>query len=1362
MTLSSEPDTLMIEDAVDDADDVFVFPVSFAQQRLWFLDQLDPGSIAYHMPVAMRLRGPFNVEALKRALSEVVRRHEALRTTFALMDDGPVQIISPAQPVDPPIIDLSQVPAAEQEARTMQLVEEEAHKPFDLAQGPLFRVGLLRLGEEEHVLLVTMHHIISDGTSITIFMNEATRLYAAYSAGRPSPLPELPIQYADYAAWQRDWLQGEVLEEQLDYWKKQLADVPETLDVPTDWPRPPLQTFRGDVQSLFLSAEVTEQLHALSKQEEATLFMTLLAAFQLLLARHAGQDDVVVGLPISGRNQSETEGLIGFFMNTLPLRTSLSGSPTFRDLLKRARETALEAYAHQEIPFEKLVEELKPRRRPNRTPFFQVMFNLVNIEGAQSTATDLALESLSTNEVQSKFDLTLYAKDVGGRLQFHFVYNVALFSKSRLVELVEQFEHLLMQIIADPDKSCGLYSLVTRNAASLLPDPKESLRRDRHDAVHTEFARVAARLPKSVAIDGEQTWTYQELDERSNRLAHYLLRSGVQSEDVIAIYGHRSAALVWAMLGVLKAGAAFSILDPAYPARRLVNCLQTAKPVGWLQLEAAGEPPPELDEYLKDATLRCRLVLPRDAASREGDQLAGYPATSPDVLIDPDGLAYIAFTSSTTGKQKGVRGTHRPLTHFLHWHTQTFGLDDSDRFSMLSGLAHDPLLRDIFTPLGLGATLCIPTPELMDSPARLVEWMRSSRVTVSHLTPAMAQLLTVNVDENRAGSDTHPSLQALRLAFFGGDVLTYRDVFMLKKLAASVQCVNFYGATETPQAMGHFIIPRAEEAFADVGATPEPVPIGKGIDDVQLLVLNAERQLSGVGELGEIYVRTPYLSGGYIDNEQATSECFGTNPWTNDSNDRLYKTGDLGRYLPDGTVKFYGRSDDQVKIRGYRVEPVEVADALKRHPALADALVVALEEPSGEKRLVAYFVSRQQPSPTPGDLRGFIRQTLPEYMIPSDFVRLEAFPLTPNGKIDRRALPAPHEAAQSREKIRVAPRDEVERQLVKIWEEILNVAPIGIEDNFFDLGGHSLLAVRLISQIQNRLGQELPLSALFQAGTIQSLAALLRGEESGQQHSSLVKIQAGTAQTTLFCIHPAGGGVLCYRPLARRLPELTLYGLQARGMSGNEEPLMTIEEMAANYVREIQSVQPQGPYYLCGFSMGGVVAYEMAQQLEKQNQRIALLVLMDSWAPRPQQVFDDIKVLGRLAGEMHLPLTEEDFRRYEPEQRLSFFVECAHNAGALQGIDIEQVRRLLGLYRINIEAIRTYVPQERDSPITLLRAAETVAYTPGDPSLGWAPFAIGGIRIHDVPGNHYTMSDEPHVGVLARILNDYIQSAAQE
>lgn len=1340
-----------------------VFPTSFSQQRLWVLSQLEPGAATYNIARGFYLRGALDTSALTQTLQELVERHESLRTTFASNDGLPFQVIAPHLEVQIPVIDLSGIPEATRQAQALELVTAEARRPFDLQVGPLLRVTLYQLGPQNHILFVVIHHIISDGWSTNIFYRELAARYAAHVRGEMVVLPPLAVQYADYAVWQRQWLEGEMLAQQLAYWKSRLAGAP-ALEIPTDFPRPAQLTHEGARVSACIALELSAELQALSHRAHVTLFMTLLAAFKTLLARWSGQWDVVVGTPIAGRNRREIEGLIGFFLNTLVLRTNLAGDPSFLELLARVRETALGGYAHQDIPFEKLLEELKPERDSSRTPFFQVFFNMLVLEQTEFELPGIETEPLAFHQSEAKFDLTVYAGRAQQGYTLTSVYNANLFTAERMQELLDQYVTLLKQIVLQPDASISSYSLVTPRAAEVLPNPAAPLSGAWRGAIQDKLSENAKRTPAQTAIlDEGERWTYAELDEYTNQLANVLIGSGIQRGDIVAIYAQRCAALVCAILGVLKAGAATLILDPAYPPARLRVYLDIAKPKGLVRIEAAGELPAGLGEWRTTQPLKCQLTLPRKEKI-SASLLAQARTEPPNVVVGANDLACVSFTSGSTGTPKGVLGRHGPLTHFLPWQQETFGLDAADRFSMLSGLAHDPLQRDIFTPLWLGATICIPDTRTIGTPGALAEWMAQQHITFAHLTPAMSQLLT----ETNSRERTVPSL---RYAFFVGDKLTHHDTARLRGLAPNVSCINSYGTTETQRAVGYSIISNA----ALTRPQKAVYPVGRGVPDVQLLILTERQQLAGVGEIGEIYVRSPHLAQGYLDDEPLSRAKFLVNPWIDPNpwigipQDRLYRSGDLGRYLPDGAVEFLGRADRQLKLRGFRIEPGEIENSLMKHHAVREAFVTVFEQDTRGARLLAYVVAGAD-APAPRELRGFLKARLPDFMTPSDFVFLAALPLTPNGKIDFRALPAPPP-------VNIPSGDALsatERQLIAIWQHVLQVEHVGKHDDFFELGGHSLLAIQLFAKIEHELGKKLPIAILFRAPTVAELAEVIARKDPPTSNQILVPIQPNGSRLPFFCVHGLGGGVIGYGELARQLgPDQPFYGLQAHGVDGAGEPDSTIEAMAARYIQAIRSVQPKGPYHIGGYCYGGVVAFEMACQLEQQGERVSTLAIFEGYAVRRGQARINLKnpyALWRIA--LNVPFWLRDYGPqkyqkfigriyYRDESVWQRIVLAADRGGLMDPRELasspavpSNLRRVLDAH---LPALRDYKPPIYMGHITLFRVRALAFARSVDPMMGWRQRTTGGVTLRMIPGAHYNILEPPHVQEFARQLSQELQ-----
>jgi amino acid adenylation domain-containing protein len=1066
--------------------EVFAFPASFTQERLWLLDQMDPGNPAYNIAGGVRIRGALNIPALHRSLNEVVRRHEALRTTFRSIGGQVAQIIGLELNLPLPIITLNANSNGGGSTFDQEILSRAAvitsHR-FDLSRGPLLQVELLKFSAEDHALLLVFHHVIADGWSMSILIHEAMALYNAFISGQPSPMANLEIQYADFAQWQRLSLTERVLNREVEYWKEKLANLP-VLELPCDHSRPPVQTHAGARISRVLPDDLSQEAAALCRKGEITLFMLMLATFKLLLYRYTGNPDVVVGSPVAGRNHSKVENLIGCFLNTLVLRTYVSGNLSFRQLLQRVKEVTLDSYSHQEVPFEKLLEELRPERDSSRTPFFQVFFNMLNYRSVALELHGLEVEMIELPEMWSKFDITLYVQERSGQIRLDIAYKTEVFSAGRISEMLEQLQHLLQQTVRNPDESIEEFSLVTPATRQVLPDPAAELNADWLGAVHELFHRHAEKNPHQIAVsDVHVEWNYRELDQMSDALADSLCGKGIRPGDVVAIYAHRSAPLVVSLLGVLKAGAAFLILDPAYPSSRLIDYLTIAKPKGLLQLEAAVPVPEQLERFLQQSSCECRMMIGHSGSPNFEASLKEAFFNGVRPAAGPDDLAYISFTSGSSGKPKGVMGRHGSLTHFIPWMSEEFTLNAADRFSLLSALSHDPLHRDVFTPLMTGGRVCIPEPDALTTPGKAAEWMWQSGITVTNLTPAIGQIIL------EGGRGTSLLIESLRYAFFVGDILTRGDVAGFHRIAPNATFINLYGSTETQRAVSFLRVPASMYDETSAGhRAKEVLSLGKGMKDVQLLVMNRRNKLAGIGETGEIYMRSPHLAIGYMDDPQLTQDKFLKSWFTDNPDDRLYRTGDMGRYLPNGTVESLGRADQQIKIRGFRIELEEIEATLRQHAMVRHAVVIAPEDEPGSRRIFGYVVLQQKIPDWNRELQIYLRERLPVYMVPSALVALDVLPLMPNGKLDRKALPLPEVTAADGAISFVAARTELERELAEIMKKVLNVPDIGVHDSFFTLGGHSLLAIQFLAILQEKLNVKVTFQQFFQSSTVAELS----------------------------------------------------------------------------------------------------------------------------------------------------------------------------------------------------------------------------------------------------------------------------------
>lgn len=964
-------------------------PVSFGQRRLWFFEQLEQGTSVFHLPFTLRLTGPLSEEALDRALSRLSERHETLRTAFAVIDEQPVQVVT-ATPIRTLVVrDLRAMSEVEREREVERLTTGAAEVPFDLSKAPLWRAELLKVRDDEHLLLFTIHHLIADGWSIVVFLRDLSIAYQAGIDGTSPGWAPLPMQYGDVAQLQQHPDYESRMSEQLAFWQQQLSGRLPVLHLPSDAPRPPIQTYRAGRVSAVLGASIAGRIKAAARRSDSTLFMALLAAFQVVLWRLSGERDVIVGAPVAGRTRAEEEDVIGLFINTVGLRTLLDPEASFAQLLEHVKRGARSAYANADVPFDRVVQSLQLQRDQSRSPVFQVLFNLLGFRPAPQRLGPAGMEVRWALERSAKFDLTLYAREEGAEIAVELVYNADLFEPARMEAFAAQFSRVVEQVGVNPDVQLSAISLVDAGARAVLPNPEAPLpERPAQGSVLTRLQHWSRMTPNAVAvIDARERWSYAELEARSSRVASGLAREGIGPGAIVAIYAHRSAGLLAATMGVWKSGAAFFVLDPAQPQVRLAAFAKLLRPAAWIAMEAAGSLPDPL--ATQAAAARYRLQIPATGRGLD-EQLPASPV--PTVFPESDGAnrAYIAFTSGSTGRPRAIVGTHGPVSHFLDWYERTFAATSADRTSVLSGLGHDPLFRDVFAPIWSGGTAVMPDSERILEPGWLSSWMRGEAITVAHVTPPMAELV---LQGSAAGA-----LSSLRAVFFGGDLLQTELVRRFQAAAPNASFVNFYGATETPQAMGfHRVNP---------GSSRPAVPAGTGIDDVQLLVLPETGLLAGVGELGEINVRTPYLAAGYYGEDDETAARFIVNPFTGSAADRMYRTGDWGRYLPDGAVEFAGRRDFQVKIRGYRIELSEIDHAICQHLGVANAVSVVAGNEFGEPQIITYVVQRGGRI-ADASLRAHLRKHLPDYMQPAVLQHIDALPLTANGKIDRRALPPP-------------------------------------------------------------------------------------------------------------------------------------------------------------------------------------------------------------------------------------------------------------------------------------------------------------------------------------------------------------------
>jgi amino acid adenylation domain-containing protein len=1297
-------------------------PLSFAQERLWFLEQFQPDSTAYNITSTYRLTGELNAAVLEQSLNEVVHRHEILRTTFLTVRGEPVQVIAPSLRVPLPVINLCDLPAPEREAEAKRAINQQNHWQFDLAHGPLLQVTLLQMDQAEYIFCLVMHHIITDGWSMGNFFQELSALYDAYVTGKPTSLPDLPVQYADFAVWQRKWLQGEVLENQLSYWKRQLSDSPTVLELPTDHSRPPVQTFHGAVQTVFLPDSLTALIKRLSQREGVTLFMTLLAAFNVLLYRYTGQNDIVVGSPIANRNRVETENLIGFILNTLALRTDLSGNPTFQELLTRVRGVTLGAYAHQDIPFEKLLEELQPERDLSRPPLVQVLINMLDLENITLKLPGIKTEKYSQLEPKATFDLTLYLTEQDGRIRLELVYNTSLFNPTTITWMLEHYQTLLEGIVAHPEERISKLPLLTAakrlqllNQNNLIHPANipfiEFKEEQIEQSIPARFEQQVKKYPQNIAVRTKNhTWTYETLDRIADQLAQTILASGRSQAERIGLIFEHDAPMIAGMLGSLKARKIYVPLDPSYPKERLNYILEDSQ-ANVILVDNITQP---LAQELSKDTYQIINI---------DDLSSTAPVDNINLSISPDTIAYILYTSGSTGQPKGVMQSHRNVLHHIRVYTNNLHISPDDNLTLLSSYSFDAAVMDIFGALLNGATL-YPVNLKEEGFAILARWLVEQEITIYHSTPTVYRYFVASLAEG-------VTLPNIRLVVLGGEEVFKKDIELYKR-HFSPECIfiNGLGPTESTLCLQYFI-------NHETNIFRNTVPVGYPVENTEVVLLNEFGEEPEV--YGEIAIRSPHVALGYWQKPEITQVAFLPNP--EGDNERIYRTGDLGRLLPDGSIEFVGRKDSQVKIRGFRIEPGEIQTALEQHSAVLETVILVQEDESGNKRLVAYIVPNQEKVSTPGELRSFLINRLPEYMVPSVFVMLKTMPLTPTGKVDRRALPVPNQTYLNSEEMFLAPRDELELQLTKIWERLLKVQPIGIRNNFFDLGGHSLLTVTLFAEIEKIFEQALPLTTLFQAPTIEQLAIILRQEGWSASTSSLVALHAGGFKPPFFCLPGNLGNVFTdLGHLTRYLdPDQPVYGFQ----DGTHNP-SKVEGLAAEYLTEIKSIQPTGPYLLGGICSGGVIAYEIAQQLQAQEEQVALLALVEPIMPPKPGL------------RSYASFSKGVFRRIL--QRLN------HHSTTFKQLSHAEQRnfaRLKTKLIANSWALRRYAPQSYPGEIDLFLSSGSLQSTPNS-QLDWCNLATYA-RVHEIPGTHDSITgtgdtpiEEAHMRVLANKLSTRI------
>ena len=1321
-------------------------PLSYSQELLWLLSQLESG-VAYNAPAALRVQGPFDADGLQTALEGLVARHEILRTRYDVVDGQPMQIVSPTGSVDLRRVDLSTLSEPDREAELRRILREGSEHEFDLSAEDVLQPWLIKLGEDDHVFFYVIHHIATDGYSRAVLHDDLTELYEAAVEKREHNLPPLDIQYGDFAVWHREWLDGGVLEQQLDYWKNVLARAPSRLELPTDRPRPAVRLYQGDHTSRVLGMDLRHGLEHVAKEGDSTLFMALLAAYATLLHRYSGQEDIVIGTPFAGRNRREIEAMIGYFINPLALRLDVGGDPSFRELVRRARETTLGAFQHGDVPYEMVVRATSPERDLSQTPVFQVMMVLHNPEWERRRPTFQPRGTTATELVYqkgfAKFDLLLGMSQRPNGLNTTWEYSTELFEPETAARISAHFERLIESIVADPDRPISKLPMLLdserREIVSGWSGAPAAVGGGR--TVKELFESKAAELPDADALvfEGDRL-SFAELNARSNRLAHRLRRLGVGPGTLVGIYLEKKLELVVSVLGVMKAGGAYVPLDPMYPEDRIEFMLADAAP----------------GVLVTDPHLMGRLEVPDGVAVfSDWPSLEQENAENPETTAAPDDLAYVIYTSGSTGRPKGAMITNRSLASAFAAYDEAYRLTaDTTCHLQMASFSFDVFIGDLIRSLLSGSKLVLCPLERVMDPPRLYELMVAEKVDCAEFVPATATLLFEHVDQIGA------SLEFMRVLVVSSEGWrTDKYNYFRRFCGPKTRLINAYGLTEATIDSTYW--ESDEDLVGD-----RFVPIGKPLANTEIYLLDANLEPVPTGIPGELCVGGEGVALGYLNRPDLTAQRFVPNPFCTDPEARMYRTGDLARWLPGGDVEFLGRADRQLKIRGFRIEPGEIEAAIERHPAVRAAVVTTWEGRPGDVRLVAYFEPAEgKHPPTSSELRTLCREGLPAYMVPSVCVELDTLPLTPNGKIDLAALPEPQTSAVEEAEV-VEPRNELEAELAAIWKELLKLeGPVSVHEDFFALGGHSLLAVRLFTEIDRRFGTKLPLTTLFRRSTIEQLAIAIREEtDAPSEWSTIIPIRPEGGKPPLFIIGGVDGEVIHYRGLVAALdPDQPLYALQPAGVDGRSVAKTTIEEIAADYVSDLRAFQPEGDYLIAGYCFSGVVAYEVALQLYEQGSPAAMLALIDA---APSQ-----------AGPTRLELERQKFKDFLERDLSGKLAWIRRRASGLWLKIVTRVRwRLRDVFvkvgaplpdwlgSVKLAGHRARLQyRSRPSPLRLIlfRAAEE-GRDWSRPSAFWNEIARGGVELVPLVADgirHDNVMQQPYVRALADELARCIERA---
>jgi len=1320
-------------------------PLSIEQYRLWFLQQLEPDSVQFNINWAFYVQGVLDVALFAKSLNRLIRRHESLRTVFRLNGSEPEQVILEELEVGIRTTDLSHYPEDQREQQAVARMHQSIDEPLSLESGPLLRMSFYRLNPEYGIMLITIHHIICDFISLEKIIQELTHYYHSFvtNNAEAAELSPLPVQFADYAYWQKQRLEGELYGKQLTYWKDKLGGELPVLRMPLDHPRPPIMTHNGGRTKFAMSSDLTDKLKAFSRKNGVTLFMALLAAYQTVLHRYSLQEDICIGTSVSSRNRPELHNLIGMFVNTLVLRTKLDGSPTFAEVLKRTRKTTFGAFAHQDIPYEKLIEEIKVERDASHNPFFQTMFTFLSAaDDAQEGASlpGLTLIPFEFKKKASALELSLTITEQRGVLLGTMDYNSDLYEKDTIDRLLGHFQQLVYAVVDNPHLPIQEIPLLSDDEKEQLLEVfsgKNNVRAIPDQSVHRLFAEQAARTPDAIAVrHKELEYSYRELDERSDRLANYLIGAGKNANKLIGVCMERSIEWIVSLLGVMKAGSAYVPVDPHYPSERIAYMLQDS---GVETVIVSGDTEPLIKECSAAATV---LVEAADIDEVAGEARLALPS------VGTNDLMYVIYTSGSTGKPKGVMVPHRAVVNHCLGVIDRFELQPTDRVLQFTSVSFDVAVQEIFPTLIRGATLVLWKDKFISGSSEFLQWMEQEEVTIANLTTAHWSNLVNDLKQRLAFLPDR-----LRLVIVGGETVSRETYASWKSVVNDrVKWINDYGLTETTITATMF------DPACDWQAA-RTVPIGTPLDNVEVYVLDGSLGPSPIGVYGELCVGGAGVAGGYLNRPELTAERFVPHPFKRTEGARLFRTGDLARFLPDGNIEFVGRLDNQIKIRGYRIELGEIEAALEQCDRLTKSVVAPTRLANGSHMLAAYVVP-VEPSVQVRDIKHYLKDKLPEYMIPGQFIVVDHIPLTENGKVNVSLLPKPDLAASST-KPYVAPRTANEHAAAELWAEVVGLANISVKDNYFELGGNSLLATRLVAEANQRFGCSIPLKLLFEypvledwAAQIESLADRSGDREAGQRQSGncMVRINQQGSRTPIYFIHPVGGSVSCYFSLSEQLGgNQPFFALQAEGMADqHSSAMMTVEQMADRYAAEITEARKTGPYRLGGWSLGGFIAYEIAKRLLAAGHEVSQLVLIDSYLNQLTEIDDEVifynfvRQLAVGAGLEADDASRLDWERFRGQPDAAV-CEQLKTAGIIPAaMEDGELRRMFRVYADTARAFYEYRP----SPYPKLAIEQVQLFRAEDSPERegvWGSL-LDRLSMHDVKADHFSIVHHEEVG----------------